>query len=308
MGTVVTESTPITTGGKAHHYASFREFVEALKKLGEVQEIDREVDWDLEMGAIITRTTQHKLPAPLFNKVKDSEEGLRALGAPGATSRQPGLYLSRLAIMAGMDPHSSGKEIVAEYVAAKDRPVQPPIIVPKEKAPCKERILLGDDIDLTKFPVPLVHDGDGGRYIQTAGINIVKSPDGKWTNWSVNRAMLVDKNHITGLVIPEQHIGMIHGMWKQQGKPTPWALALGVPPAALIAGGAPMAAYSRCAISQSGCRCSDRERLLQKLGNDHRSLFHAHAGRDRNRRDNVAAHSGRGCVPERKATTGVAHP
>jgi phenylphosphate carboxylase alpha subunit len=243
MGTVVTESTPITTGGKAHHYASFREFVEALKKLGEVQEIDREVDWDLEMGAIITRTTQHKLPAPLFNKVKDSEEGLRALGAPGATSRQPGLYLSRLAIMAGMDPHSSGKEIVAEYVAAKDRPVQPPIIVPKEKAPCKERILLGDDIDLTKFPVPLVHDGDGGRYIQTAGINIVKSPDGKWTNWSVNRAMLVDKNHITGLVIPEQHIGMIHGMWKQQGKPTPWALALGVPPAALIAGGAPMAAY-----------------------------------------------------------------
>src|SRR6202020_216806 len=50
-----------------------------------------------------------------------------------------------------------------------------------------------------------------------------------------NRSMLVDKNHLTGLVIPEQHIGIVHGMWKQEGRPTPWALALGAPPAAMLA-------------------------------------------------------------------------
>ena len=55
--------------------------------------------------------------------------------------------------------------------------------------------------------------------------------------------MILDRSHLTGLVIPDQHIGMIHGMWNKLGKPTPWALALGAPPAAMIAGGAPMPAY-----------------------------------------------------------------
>ncbi len=228
---------------QGRHFGSFREYVDALRAIGEVQEIDREVDWNLEMGAVIMRTTQNKLPAPLFNNVKDAEPGLRAMGAPAATSRQPGLYMARLALMMGMDPHSNGVQLVEAYLAAKARPSHPPRVVEKHEAPCKEHIRLGSDIDLTRLPVPFIHDGDGGRYIQTAGINIVRSPDGKWTNWSINRSMILDKSRLTGLVIPEQHIGMIHGMWKQQGKPTPWALALGVPPAAMIAGGAPMAAY-----------------------------------------------------------------
>jgi 4-hydroxy-3-polyprenylbenzoate decarboxylase len=151
-------------------FGSFRDYVDALKVIGEVQEIDREVDWNLEMGAIILRTTQNKLPAPLFNKVKDAEDGLRALGAPAATSRQRGLYLARLAMMMGMDPHTGGVELVEAYLAAKDRPIQPLTIVSKEEAPCKHNICMGADIDLTRFPVPILHDGDGGRYIQTAGI------------------------------------------------------------------------------------------------------------------------------------------
>ncbi|MGC1784637.1 MAG: hypothetical protein WA708_19110 [Acidobacteriaceae bacterium] len=31
-------------------------------------------------------------------------------------------------------------------------------------------------------------------------------PMASGTNWSVNRAMIVDKNHLTGLVIDEQYI------------------------------------------------------------------------------------------------------
>ena len=189
------------------------------------------------------RTTQNKLPAPLFNKVKDAEAGLRALGAPAAASRQPGLCFARLALMMGMDPHSGALELVAAYLAAKTRPILRPRLVQKEKAPCKQHIWLGNDIDLTRLPAPYIHDGDGGRYLQTAGINIVRSPEGRWTNWSINRSMILDKNHLTGLVIPDQHIGMIHGMWNKLGQPTPWALALGAPPAAMIAGGTPMPAY-----------------------------------------------------------------
>jgi phenylphosphate carboxylase alpha subunit len=226
-----------------HHYRSFREYVEALQQIGQVQEIDQEVDWNLEMGAIIRRSTETKAAAPLFNHVKDTYPGLRAMGAPAATSSRPGHYLARLAMMMGRDPGANGLQLVADYVAAKTRPAAAPVSVDADAAPCKQNIVTGQQIDLTKLPVPYIHDGDGGRYIQTAGINIVRSPDGAWTNWSVNRAMMVDKNHITGLVIPEQHIGLIHGMWNERGESTPWALALGVPPAAMIAAGAPMPAH-----------------------------------------------------------------
>jgi phenylphosphate carboxylase alpha subunit len=225
------------------HFTSFRDYVEALKNIGEIQEIDRTIDWNLEMGAIIRHSTETKAAAPLFNNVIGADPGLRAMGAPAATSRQPGLYLARLAMMMGHDPHATGLELVEAYVEAKSRPVLAPILVPRDKAPCKQNVMLGEDVDLTRFPVPYIHDGDGGRYIQTAGVNIVHSPDRTWTNWSVNRSMLVDNNHLTGLVIPEQHIGIVHGMWKQAGKPTPWALALGAPPAAMLAAGAPMPAY-----------------------------------------------------------------
>ena len=35
---------------------SLREYIDQLKTFGEVQEIDVEVDWNLEMGAIIRRS------------------------------------------------------------------------------------------------------------------------------------------------------------------------------------------------------------------------------------------------------------
>ena len=108
MNVTTGNSTTGAVSDRGRHFGSFREYVEALKAIGEVQEIEREVNWNLEMGAIIMRTTQNKLPAPLFNKVKDAEAGLRALGAPAAASRQPGLCFARLALMMGMDPHSGG--------------------------------------------------------------------------------------------------------------------------------------------------------------------------------------------------------
>jgi UbiD family decarboxylase len=71
-------------------------------------------------------------------------------------------------------------------------------------------------------------------------MHIVQSPDGKWTNWSIARAMVHDKNHLTGLVIEPQHIWQIHQKWKKEGRDVPWALAFGVPPAAIMASSMPI--------------------------------------------------------------------
>jgi 4-hydroxy-3-polyprenylbenzoate decarboxylase len=216
-----------------------REYIAGLQEIDEVQLIDKEVDWNLEIGAIIRRSYDLRAPAPLFNRIKDSKPGFRVLGAPAGLSRQVGLSFARIALALGLDARTSGQEIIEALVAAHHR--QP--IPPREVAsgPCKENILIGDDVDLLRLPTPLIHEHDGGRYIDTYGITVVQTPDKRWTNWSITRKMVVDKNRMTGLVVPNQHFGMIDAEWKKLGKPTPFAVAIGVEPFLPFVGGMPLA-------------------------------------------------------------------
>lgn len=51
------------------HIKSLREFVDELDAVGEIQQIDAEVDWNLEIGAIIRRSYDLRAPAPLFANI-----------------------------------------------------------------------------------------------------------------------------------------------------------------------------------------------------------------------------------------------
>ncbi len=120
------------------HLKSLREYIDALKEIGEVQEIDQEVDWNLEIGAIARRCYETGAPTPLFNHIKGIEPGFRVLGAPGGVSHQPGLYLSRIAVSLGLPPRSTGHEIVGGLVEARSKSPIPPQIV--SSGACKENI------------------------------------------------------------------------------------------------------------------------------------------------------------------------
>ncbi len=87
-------------------YKDNREFIKALESHGELVTVQQEVDWDLEMGAIVRRVCEKRSAAPYFKKIKDYP-GFEALGAPLATYR-------RLAIAMGMDPHAPIPEISEE--------------------------------------------------------------------------------------------------------------------------------------------------------------------------------------------------
>lgn len=221
-----------------NHLKSFREFVEALRAIGDVQPIDREVDWNLEIGAVTRLSYERRAPAPLFNAIKGIERGFRVLGAPGGLSARSDMAYARVALALGFDPDISGRRIVEQLAAAQDRPGIPPRWL--KTGPCKEEAMLGKDVDLTRFPVPLIHGVDGGRYIQTFGMNIVRTPDGAWTNWSINRMMMLDHDKLTCLIPPNQHLGIIHAKWKERGEPTPIVVALGVEPGLPYMGGLPV--------------------------------------------------------------------
>ncbi|MCV7435089.1 UbiD family decarboxylase domain-containing protein [Mycolicibacterium bacteremicum] len=105
-------------------------------------------------------------------------------------SAHPGQPFRRLAVMLGLPPETPLMQIQAAYIEAKENgTAHPPRILDRADAPCKQNMWVGDQIDLNKIPAPLAHDGDGGRYLQTAGLNITQTPDGRWTNWSTNRAV-----------------------------------------------------------------------------------------------------------------------
>lgn len=217
---------------------NFRSYVEALKQDNDLVEIDREIDPDLECGAIIRKVCETDDKAPLFNNLKGAHNGLwRILGAPNSLRSGKDKY-GRLARHLALPPSSGMKEILDKMLSAKNAPPIPPNVV--KTGACKENVLNEGEFDLTKLPVPLLHQADGGKYIQTYGMHVISSPEKDWTNWSIARAMVYDKDHLAGLVIPPQHVWQMQQKWKAIGKDVPWALCFGVPPAAIMASSMPL--------------------------------------------------------------------
>jgi 4-hydroxy-3-polyprenylbenzoate decarboxylase len=221
-----------------NHLRSLREYIERLQSFREVQEIDAEVDWNLEMGAIIRRCCELRAPAPLFNRITGIEPGFRVLGAPAGLSRQKGLGLVRVALSLGLPPAATARDIVEALASAHDKAPLPPRRI--ADGPCKEQKLLGPEVDLWRLPAPLIHAGDGGRYLNTWGTIVVRTPDGHWTNWSITRVMVTGKSTLVGAIIPRQHVGLIYAQWKALGQAMPFALAMGTEPAIPFVSGMPL--------------------------------------------------------------------
>ncbi|KAK4506227.1 hypothetical protein PRZ48_004192 [Zasmidium cellare] len=222
-------------------HLNFRSFVNALRADGDIADIHKECDPYLEVAAITRHASETRSEAPLFHNVKGATKGglFRILGAPGCL-RQAGAddEYGRIARHLALPPTASMKQIIEYLIAGTERQPVDPVRISAESAPCKEIKIF--DVDLTALPSPTLHHGDGGKYIQTYGIHIVKSPDGEWENWAISRAMVHSKTHFVTAMIWPQHLWKIKEMWKAIGKDCPWALAIGVPPAAVMAGAAPL--------------------------------------------------------------------
>lgn len=206
-------------------YTDIREFIKTLEKHGEVQKINREVDWNLELGAILRRTYERSLPAPFFQKIKGYPETHRVLGGPVASYK-------RVALAWGLPPETRYRDLIEFYLKGRNSPIKPVVV---KDAPCKENILTGDKVDLFQLPAPMLHEGDGGRYLCTWHINVTKDPDIGWVNWGMYRSMINTKNTMGGLLMAAQHIGYHYfRKWQARNQPMPFAIAIGPEPVSAI--------------------------------------------------------------------------
>jgi 4-hydroxy-3-polyprenylbenzoate decarboxylase len=184
-----------------------------------------EVDWNLEVGAIVRRLCETDGPAVLFEKVKDYPPGFRILGAPFAMSRRH--RYARLASALDLPMESGVRDITEAYLKKRERMIPPTIV---SEGPCQENILIGDDVDLYRFPAPLIHDGDGGRYIGTWHTVITRDPDNGWVNYGMYRLMIHDRNHMGVLFGPIQHFAEHLRKYRALGRPMEFAVAIGTEP------------------------------------------------------------------------------
>lgn len=207
-----------------------REYISTLEREGELRHVTEEVDWNLEVGAIVRRCNDLGAPAPLFENIKGYPQGFRVLGTPVGPSSRKGRFYARIALSLGLPSNTTAGELIEHFVRGKDLAPIPPKLV--STGPCKENIQLGEAIDLLKFPVPYIHQHDGGRYIGSWHIVVTKDPDSAWVNWGLYRLMVHDGKSMGGLVIPTQHIGQHFAKYEARNQPMPFAVAIGTEPSA----------------------------------------------------------------------------
>lgn len=81
-------------------------------------------------------------------------------------------------------------------------------------------------VDLKALPIPRYYPGDGGAYITA---NVILASDGKYTNASFHRLMLLGEDTFAARIVP-RHLYAMHEEAKKKGKDLPIAIALGLGP------------------------------------------------------------------------------
>ena len=210
----------------AFPYNDLREFLDQVKGFGELKEIGG-VGWDREMGAMsemVVRRLSHRSPALLFDEIPGYPRGFRCLYGMLNSPRRFALSLG-----IPLEGFSGTMELLRAYRdKTKNMPLVPPRFV--DKGPVTENILEGEDIDVLKFPVPVHHELDGGRYIGTADAVITRDPDSGWINSGTYRMQAVVKNKVTIYISPGKHGRLQMDKYLSKGEPCPLVAIVGVDP------------------------------------------------------------------------------
>ncbi|MDZ7700262.1 MAG: UbiD family decarboxylase [Deltaproteobacteria bacterium] len=174
---------------------SMRDFIEQCEQEGMLRRIKPEVDWDLELSHIAKINEERHGPALLFENVKDYD-------SPVITSVCT--TTERLSMIMGAPMESSLVDLMRLWVEKNETKVPPKWV---DSGPCKENKMMGDEVDLFKFPVPKFYPLDGGRFFGTAHFVVTQDPDTGWVNLGTYRLQLLDKNHLRHPVHPGETFG-----------------------------------------------------------------------------------------------------
>jgi 4-hydroxy-3-polyprenylbenzoate decarboxylase len=203
-------------------YSDLREWMREAERLGELRTV-LGASWQEEIGlAADVVVPADDGPAVLFDEVPGCAKGFRLLINVFAGKRRN--------MTLGFPDHLGKQELSQaffEHYLKKERPVAPRFV---DDGPVFENILTGGEIDVTKFPAPVWHVHDGGRYIGTGGFSVTMDPDERWVNVGCYRAMIQDRKSVGLLIVPGKHGHMHREKYFSRGERMPVALVVGSDP------------------------------------------------------------------------------
>ena len=217
--------------GRKIKYHDLREYLSIVDSLGELKTVSR-LHWDKEMGALTEMVYREKpvdSPALLFDKVPGYPDEYKCLYGMLASPRRFGLAM-------GLDVSGeiSRMDLLLAYRAGmKGMSPIPPRFV--STGPVMENELEGEAVDLLKFPVPIHHELDGGRYIGTACGVITRDPDEGWVNVGTYRVQVIDKNRATVYISQGKQGRIQRDKYLKSGKPCPVIVVAGIDPHLYVA-------------------------------------------------------------------------
>ncbi|MET7641460.1 UbiD family decarboxylase [Streptomyces sp. NPDC005438] len=221
-------------GATSEPTLSLRTWLDRVTALGELNEVIG-ADWNLELGAIAELSYRRRpSKALLFDEITGYPKGMRVLTGSTASARRLGLTL-RL----GDDLDDEG--LVAalrgkpgEWAArASDFPT-----VEVSDAPLLANTVPGADVDLTRFPVPLWHALDGGRFIGTGCFVVTSDPESGKINGGCYRMQVQDDGRsATVNAVPGKHGAQNIARWFEREGRAPVTVSFGHDPVLLITGG-----------------------------------------------------------------------
>jgi UbiD family decarboxylase len=192
--------------------------MDVLEKAGELVRVKKEVDPKYEIGAVVRKLCDIGGPAVLFENVKGSKIPI--------LSNLFGKY-DRVAMVLGV-PKEKLHNLICERINLY--PVPP---VNSKEAPVKEVILKGEEVDLSKFPIPTWNEKDGGPFV-TWGVQIAREPGTGIVNCSVHRMQVHGKNRLGIFADPPQHLGWFRTMAEEKGESLAMAVVIGCDPTVII--------------------------------------------------------------------------
>lgn len=195
-------------------YRDLRAYLNKLEHEGEIIHIQREVDPVWEVAAVIRRAGEKAI---YCDRVKGFD--IPMVGNLFGSPRKVELCLEL-----------ERNNLLHEYWQRSRTAIDPVMV---SSGPVQERVYTGEDVNLHTLPIPLAHEFDGGRIIDS-GLAIARDPELGY-NLSIHRLHLKGPRKTGILCGSAQHLRHYMTRAWERGKPLEIAIAIGADPILYIA-------------------------------------------------------------------------
>src|SRR5262245_60353479 len=170
-------------------YRDLRSFIKQVDELGALRRVNG-ADPRFELGGITeVAAGTPECPALLFDRIKGFAPGFRVFTNATTTPQRAALALG---IDPSLKPLDALKVWMGKRLALK--PLKP---VEVTSAPFLENSVRGRAVDLRRLPAPYWHKKDGGPFIGSGSIVVMRDPDGGWINASIYRVQVQNRYQVT---------------------------------------------------------------------------------------------------------------